>query len=247
MTRAAHLAAALALLAAAPAAAEEARHWSYEGEEGPAYWGALDPANAACAQGQQQSPVDLNLETAVDAALSELRLSWTPFAPAITNNGHTVQIDAGGAGGHAMLNGVRYELLQYHFHHASEHSFRGVHAPLEVHLVHRAADGGLLVVGALFREGAENPALAALWPAIPEAHGAGKLDSPVDPAALVPVGGGAFRYQGSLTTPPCSEIVSWVVLMEPVSASAAQIARFAELFPGNARPVQPLRRRFVLY
>ena len=229
---------------AAQAAADKPR-WSYHGATGPDAWGKLDPAYDACGVGMRQSPIDL--ARAVKADLAPVAVRWKPIRlDAVVNNGHTIQVNTP-QGGHIELDGVRHDLLQFHFHHMSEHTLDGRRFPLEAHFVHKAAVGdGLAVIGVFFDAGAENATLAPIWRAMPAREGEGASDVTVDPASLLPASRAAFRYAGSLTTPPCSEIVSWTVFGEPLSASPGQIAAFAKMFPNNFRPVQPRNRRFLL-
>ena len=221
-------------------------HWGYGGEADPSVWSELSPEFAACGVGREQSPIDIDTDSVVHAALEPVQLDWQPFTPEVVNNGHTIQVNANGAGGYAELGGRRYELLQYHFHHLSEHTIDGKHGQMEVHFVHKSDRGDLLVVGALIEPGTENQALAELWPLIPAEEGSMSSPLAVDPRNLIPAGLDTYRYAGSLTTPPCSEIVTWQVMVEPITASDEQIAMFAELYPNNHRPVQPLGRRYIL-
>ena len=160
------------------------------------------------------------------------------------DNGHTLELQANGLGGGATYDGVRYEFMQMHLHHQSEHAINGEHAALEAHFVHAAEGPKLLVVGVMIQPGEANQALGellSLWPDAVDEVEIGDID--VDLAALLPASSASFRYQGSLTTPPCSQIVSWVVMSEPVTASAEQIATFAARYANNARPLQPLHDR----
>ncbi len=233
---------ALATLLAAPSLASPV-HWTYEGAEGPAHWAELDKDFAACGLGQQQSPIDLT--DGVQADLPPLQPHWSASAEwTVTNNGHTVQASAKDAGT-LTIDGVSYDLLQFHFHHPSEHLVNGKPAPMEVHFVHRAANGSLAVVGVMLVGGGQPGPLDTLLAAAPATAGeapAGHLD----PNALMPKEGGYWRYAGSLTTPPCSEVVSWTVMHSPVQVSDAAIAAFSKLIPENARPVQQLHRRYLL-
>ena len=159
------------------------------------------------------------------------------------NTGHTVQVNVDPGSG-ITLDGTRYELLQFHFHHASEHTVAGVQLPMEMHLVHRSDRGAFAVVGVLLGEGAANEALAPIWARIPSHAGSAEaLPDAVEVAALLPEPRTAWRYRGSLTTPPCTEGVAWIVMSEPVTLSAAQIRAFGALYARNFRPVQPLGRR----
>ena len=216
-------------------------HWGYEGEHGPEHWGSLDPGFAVCSNGREQSPI--NLTGAEPGALSEIVFEYAPSPISILNNGHTIQVDYQ-AGSGIVLDGARYGLVQFHFHHRSEHTVDGADFPLEMHLVHADADGALAVVGVLVEEGGANEALAPVFRQMPgEAGPAAMVEGTVDAAALLPGRRTTWRYAGSLTTPPCSEGVSWLVMTEPVTASRGQIEAFKALFPVNNRPVQPLNGR----
>lgn len=235
----------LTLLLAGPALAEAPHgHWSYEGPEGPTAWGHLSADFAACEAGTAQSPI--NIAHPVGAQLKPITITYPREAIDIVNNGHTIQVNVR-PGAAIELEGQRYDLVQFHFHHPSEHEVDEKKAPMELHLVHKNAEtGALAVLGVMIVPGAENTALAPIWAAMPQKEGAADQNMTLDLARLLPAGHDYFRYEGSLTTPPCSEVVHWVVLKQPITLSQAQIDRFAALFPDNARPLQPLNRRFVL-
>jgi carbonic anhydrase len=225
-------------------AAAHPKHWSYGGEGGPEHWAELAPENLPCSAGVQQSPIDLS--GALAATVDTPHPGWVPaHGGMVINNGHTIQVDVSSAGG-IKLDGADYSLKQFHFHHPSEHTIDGKAYPLELHLVHASADGKLAVIGVMFEEGASNPALDAVWATAPGKEGKAAVAFEIDTAKFMPKGGAAFRYEGSLTTPPCSETVRWTVMATPQTASSSQIAAFSSLFPWNARPVQPLNRRYVL-
>lgn len=215
--------------------------WGYEGDRGPDRWGSLDEAFSTCANGTEQSPIDL-----VDGAAGDyptLMFDYGPRTGMVVNNGHTIQVNVDRGSG-IVLDNTRYELLQFHFHHGSEHTFGGVQLPMEMHLVHRSDRGMLAVVGVLLAEGAANATLAPIWERFPrQANWAVALPEALEVAELLPVPQSAWRYRGSLTTPPCTEGVSWIVMTEPGTLSAAQIATFGAIHPRNFRPVQPLNRR----
>lgn len=216
-------------------------HWGYQGELGPDHWGSLDPAFAVCTGGHEQSPIDLR--GAAREGLSEIVFEYAPSPISIQNNGHSIQVDYQ-AGSGIVLDGIRYGLVQFHFHHRSEHTVDGADFPLELHLVHEDANGALAVVGVFLEEGAANEALAPVWRHLPaEAGPAAPVAGTVDAAALLPERRTTWRYSGSLTTPPCSEGVSWLMMTEPVTVSREQIEAFRALFPVNNRPVQPLNGR----
>ena len=218
-------------------------HWSYEGATGPELWGGLDPSFAVCDSGVQQSPI--NLAGAIPAGGGELQIQWQPTGGQVVNNGHTIQVNTEG-GSAITLEGRRFSLLQFHFHLPSEHTVGGSSFPMEVHFVHQAEEGDLAVIGVFMDSGEAHAAIQAVWDAIPGVEESPAPLADVDPNALLPEGRGYSRYAGSLTTPPCSEVVSWVVMGESITVSQAQVDAFAALYPMNARPVQPLHRRFIL-
>jgi carbonic anhydrase len=225
------------------AAATPAAHWAYEGEAGPARWSELAGDYRACGAGHEQSPVDLG--GGLRAEVGDVGIEWQPFPLAVINNGHTIQASVA-PGSRIVLGGKAYALVQFHFHHPSEHTQDGRSFPMEVHFVHRAQDGGLAVLGVLMAEGAAHPTVATLWDAMPAEEGERHAATLIDARTLLPGKPAFYRYAGSLTTPPCSETVLWTVYAEPIEVSRAQIEAFARLFPNNARPVQALYRRFLL-
>ena len=218
-------------------------NWGYRGDIGPAYWGALDPAFSACADGSRQSPIEL--ADALAVTQPGIVFDYRPLSAEILNNSFTIQVNVEPGNG-IVVNAVRYEMLQFHFHRASEHTVAGARFPLETHLVHQSEDGALAVVGLLHREGTANEALAPIWASLPaEPADAVPVPGAVDLAALLPKRRTAWRYRGSLTTPPCTEGVSWVVMTEPTTMSAQQIAAFSAIYDGNYRPLQPRNGRVV--
>lgn len=229
---------------AVSAEAGHAAHWGYDGEGGPEQWGQLQPDFKVCELGVEQSPTDLI--GAVRAEVGGVSPLFQPTPLKILNNGHTVQVNCA-PGSRTLIGGETFDLLQFHFHHPSEHLLAGKGFDLELHFVHKSAAGQLAVLGVFIRPGAENAALAPVWAAMPaEPAEEQAVGATVRPADLLPAERGFFRYQGSLTTPPCSEGVLWTVFKQPIEASDAQIRQFAALFPGNARPAQPIHRRFLL-
>lgn len=233
-----------AFAAAEKAGDHGAPHWSYKGAGAPEHWGDLQPDFRICGLGLEQTPIDLN--TSVSAGLGSVEPSFQAMPLRVVNNGHTIQVNCD-AGSGTRINDKPYELLQFHYHHPSEHLLSGVRFDLECHFVHRSAAGELAVLGVFIRPGAHNPALDVIWNAMPSTEGPElKPGSTVRPADMLPRGRGYYRYFGSLTTPPCSEGVLWTVYKDPIEASSEQVRRFAALFPVNARPVMPLNRRFLL-
>lgn len=208
-------------------------------------WPRTSPS-AAGANANRQSPIDL-AGAGLDHAPS-LSLDWQTFEGSVENNGHTLQVAApGGTASGLTLDGKAFSFLQFHFHHPSEHAVAGGRWPLEVHMVHKSAAGDLAVTGIFFRPGRESDLLGAILAQAPRAKGKSALAKPVDMTHFLPASTSTYRYAGSLTTPPCSEIVSWIVFREPVEASIGQIETFAEIFPMNARPLQQgFQRRIAL-
>lgn len=217
--------------------------WGYEGELAPANWDDLSEAWAVCETGTEQSPIDFAGMEGGEAVTPVL--DWTVAEAAdIVDNGHTIQANLTNAGS-LTLDGTEYELVQFHFHAASEHTVEGEQYPLEVHFVHASEDGRLAVVGVFFEEGEAEPGLDPVWNNLPQAQGHIPVGAIVDPAEFLPEDLTAWRYPGSLTTPPCSEGVAWTVLQTPITASAEQIAAYTARYDNNYRPVQPLGDRTV--
>ena len=237
-------AAALVLSGLTVHAEGQAPHWAYTGHHGsPAHWAELDPAFETCAKGTKQSPVDIG--KTVKTALPKLEFAYGSVAPVIVNNGHTVQVNLP-AGQSLKIGDQSYELLQFHFHTPSEETIAGKHAAMVAHFVHRNAAGELGVVGVLLEQGKRNPAFEGIFSHLPRPGEKITVDGlTLDLAALLPADKGYYAYEGSLTTPPCSQGVSWMVLKTPVKLGAEQIKAFRRLFSANARPIQPLNGRII--
>lgn len=231
-------------LCAAAASASEGAKWSYTGKEGPEHWGGLNKQNFACSAGNQQSPI--NLKDMISAELPTITPIWQPGGGTVVNNGHTIQVNVP-AGSKLVCGDKTYDLLQFHFHAPSEHKLMGRSFPMECHFVHKhAGTGSLGVLGVFIEQGASNLTFASLAARFPTAAGAEAPAPGVDPAGLLPGKLDYWAYEGSLTTPPCSEVVDWMVLKQPIEADAADIAKFTALYDMNARPVLPPNRRFIL-
>lgn len=221
--------------------------WSYDGDTGPENWGELSPEYAMCSVGMSQSPVNISTDTTVESALALLKFNYQAGGAEFINNGHTVQVNYQ-TGSTLTVNNQPYELKQFHFHSPSENAIDGKLYPLEVHLVHANAEGQLAVVGIFFQEGAANATLGEFWHDMPMQAGEKvALSNAVNVADMLPYSRSYYRFSGSLTTPPCSEGVTWLVLKEAVSVSAEQLERFIQAAgPVSNRPVQPLNARVVL-
>lgn len=218
-------------------------HWAYEGEGAPIHWGQLNPAWALCGNGSRQSPIDIRDGIKVD--LEPIVFDYKPTGFNVVDNGHTVQVNLGG-GNHIAVMGRMYELLQFHFHRPSEERVNGKAFEMVVHLVHKDADGRLAVVAVLIEQGKAQNLIQSVWNNLPlEQNAAVTPALAMDVNQLLPTRREYFTYMGSLTTPPCSEGVLWMVMKEPVQASSEQIAIFARLYPMNARPLQVQAGRLI--
>ena len=218
-------------------------HWTYAGNTGPEHWGELQPDFKVCQLGLEQTPIDLT--TSIKGEPGVVSLNYKAVAARIVNNGHTIQANIE-PGCSCTIANAKYDLLQFHFHHPSEHLLAGKPFDLECHFVHKAQNGALAVVGVFIQPGAKNADLAAVFDVMPAQEGEARASVAINPAALMPREGGYFRYMGSLTTPPCSEGLTWTVYKQPIEASPDQIKQFASLFANNARPIQRRNRRFLI-
>ena len=222
-----------------------ATDWSYRGATGSDFWGELDPKFETCVVGQAQSPIDLD---GVYSGFGDLVLDYRDTPLKITNNDRTIRIDPQ-PGSSLILDGQKYDLLQFHFHHPSEHLISGLAFEMEAHFVHQSqATEDLVVLAVLMSEGDINRALAEIWQRIPPSNRQTEVsDLIINACDLLPQNiDRYYRYSGSLTTPPCSENVTWLVLKQPVEISKSQRDRFLQVIGTNARPVQPLNQRRLL-
>ncbi|WP_121454898.1 carbonic anhydrase [Acidovorax sp. 106] len=235
--------ASVALCATMAFASNQHAHWAYQGHGGPKHWGELESSFEACARGSAQSPVDIR--NPVKADLPALDFQYAAAAPTLVNNGHTVQVNLP-AGNNLVVDGKKLELLQFHFHTPSEEAVAGKHAAMVAHFVHKDEDGKLGVVAVLIQPGKTNPAWAPIFAHLPRVGEQVTVDGlSLDLPALLPAKKGYYSFEGSLTTPPCSEGVKWMVLKEPVKLSPQQIKAFRQIYNANARPLQPLNGRVV--
>lgn len=218
-------------------------HWSYQGETGPQHWHELNPEFKQCGIGERQSPIDIR--EGIPVELDPIQFDYKLSAFRVIDNGHTVQVNVE-SGNRIVVNGRRYELVQFHFHRPSEERLNGRQFEMVAHLVHKDLEGKLAVVAVLIEEGKGHPIVQQVWNNLPlekrvEQAGLQGLDL----LQLLPEDRRYVTYMGSLTTPPCTEGVLWMVLKKPVSVSAQQISIFSRLYPMNARPVQPQRDRLI--
>ncbi len=232
-----------------PAAAKKAdaghgaAHWGYGGEAGPAVWGGLKPEFTLCGNGKRQSPIDIRDGIAVD--LEPVQFDYRASGFRVIDNGHTVQVNVA-SGNFINIAGRRWELLQFHFHRPSEERIEGRQFDMVAHLVHKDGDGKLAVVAVLLDRGSIQPIIQTIWNNLPLEKGEEQATRAViDLNHLLPPDRRYFTYMGSLTTPPCSEGVLWMVMRQPVPVSQEQIDIFARLYPMNARPVQQASGRLI--
>lgn len=219
--------------------------WGYEGAQGPEHWGALSPEFITCAKGHNQSPIDIR--SAVKAELPALHTQYAAGPATIINNGHTIQVNFA-AGSTLALDGESFELKQVHFHAPGENKIAGKSFPFEAHFVHADPQGALAVIGVMYEAGAVNTGLNPIWAELPAQAGpAHPLKAAINPADLLPANMDYYRFSGSLTTPPCTEGVRWLVLQKPIQISAEQIQAFTKILGDTTnRPVQPLHGRLVI-
>lgn len=227
----------------APAPAPRSTQWTYAGDTGPAAWGSLKPEYSLCAKGQRQSPIDIRAGIAVD--LDPVQFDYRASGFGVIDNGHTVQVNLA-AGNSIVVGGRRYELVHMQFRRPSEERIDGRQFDMSLHLVHRDPEGRTAVVGLLLERGAAQPVVQRVWNNLPLEKGEEQAASSVlDLNHLLPPDRGYYTYMGSMTTPPCSEGVLWMVMRQPVTVSPAQIEVFSRLYPMNARPVQSAAGRMI--
>ncbi|MBC7416319.1 MAG: carbonic anhydrase family protein [Herminiimonas sp.] len=221
----------------------KALHWSYGGEEGPIRWADMSPEWAACGSGNRQSPIDIRSGIKVD--LEPIGFDYKPTGFSVIDNGHTIQVNLG-AGNHITVGSRMFELVQFHFHRPSEERINGRAFDMVAHLVHRDANGKLAVVAVLIERGAGRKLVQTVWNNMPlEKNEAVTPAGALDMNDILPAKREYFTYMGSLTTPPCSEGVLWLVMKEPVSISQEQIDIFARMYQMNARPIQATAARLI--
>lgn len=218
--------------------------WSYSGPTGPEHWKDVGPEAAVCGLGKHQSPIDIR--DPVRSHLSPIEFHYAVSPLRVIDNGHTIMVSYA-SGSSIVVDGESYELQQFHFHKPSEEHLNGRGFPLVVHLVHKNAQGKLAVIAVLMKVGAPNTLLAAVWAHLPATRNVESAPSgvSVDASELLPLKRGYYTFTGSLTTPPCTEDVTWFVLKTPGELSASQLMVFGNRYAHNARPVQPLNDRVV--
>jgi carbonic anhydrase len=233
-------AAAAAILAAAP---KHGTVWSYEGELGPANWSKINVDWAKCGTGNRQSPIDLR--DGIKVNLEQISFDYHPSSFSEVNNGHTIQVTVGG-GNFITVGNTVYELQEFHFHRPSEEKINGKGTEMVIHLVHKSAEGKIAIIAVLLERGQPHRLMQTIWDNLPlEKFDTVSPSIVLDPTDALPERREYFTYMGSLTEPPCTEGVLWMVFKQPMQASPAQMALFSRLYPLNARPVQSTAGRLI--
>jgi carbonic anhydrase len=218
-------------------------HWSYEGVGAPANWSRINSDWASCSTGKRQSPIDIRDGMKVD--LENISFDYQPSSFSEVDNGHTIQVTVG-SGNFITVGNQTYELQQFHFHRPSEERINGKGTEMVMHLVHKSADGKLAVVAVLLERGKPHNLIQTVWNNLPlEKHDSVSPSIVIDLKEALPQRREYYTYMGSMTTPPCSEGVLWLVMKQTMQASPAQMALFSRLYPLNARPIQPSNGRMV--
>lgn len=232
------------LIASCVPAFSQTQSWGYDKNNGPEQWGKLSTEYAVCAAGKNQSPIDIH--DALKTRHEKIKFAFHPAKQQIVNNGHAIQVNVN-EDDTLQLDHATYTLQQFHFHAPSENTIDGKHFPMEGHFVFKDKDGNLTVVAVMFKEGAKNEQLEHAWQQMPaNVNGQANLKELVDINGLFPKKWAYYRFSGSLTTPPCSEGVRWIVMHTPVEVSAEQINKFRSIMKhDNNRNVQPLNGRVI--
>ena len=221
-------------------------HWDYANSAdgaGPESWGRMKPEFAKCSSGTRQSPIDIR--DGIKVNLDPVQFDYKPSTFRVLDNGHTVQVNVG-PGNSIDVAGRRYDLLQFHFHRPSEERINGRQFDMVAHLVHKDIDGRLAVVAVLLDRGSAHPLVQTVWNNLPlEKNTEVAASTALDMTNLLPADRRYFTYMGSLTTPPCSEGVLWMVMQQPVPIAVDQVNVFSRLYPMNARPIQQASGRLI--
>lgn len=234
------------LLGTAAVAAAQNANWTYEGKNGPLRWSKLDPSYAACSAGREQAPIDIR-GAHLNKGLKPIEFHYLAGAVTLEHDGHMIVAHVN-PGSYIVANGVRYNLVEYTFHHPSEQTVKGKLSDMSVQFLHKSDDGKLaiLVVRLLENQNFPNTTLAALWEHLPAAPGkTEKITDMINPGGLLPVDRGYWTYMGSLSTPPCTEGVRWLVMEQQITLSRDQLRRFSAIFKMNTRNMQDANGRKI--
>ncbi|MRH43837.1 carbonic anhydrase family protein [Aquibacillus halophilus] len=230
-----------------PVSSKRQLEWSYFGKTGPRYWGLLDPTFIQCTIGSMQSPINIRTAKAIQTSgLEDISFKYTPTIFSVKNSGRTIEVVPYNEKNSVTIGTTQYHLQQIHFHHPSEHQLDNRRFPVEVHLVHQDSTGRLTVIGIWVKAGDTNNIISKILENVPKTDSKiHRIEKTIDIANLLPKQKDFFKYKGSLTTPPCTEGVEWLIFKHPIEMSKRQINKITELFPENSRPLQPINEREV--
>lgn len=216
-----------------------AHGWGYGKNNGPHTW-AKD--FKLCGKGERQSPIDI--KNAEKAKLKNIKMNYEGKITKLHFTGHNLEFEVSGKN-ELFIDNKLYELKQFHFHTPSENLIRGKRFPLEAHFVNASEDGSLAVIAIFFEKGSKNEIFEELFKKLPKKGQSLTLDTSLSPSSLFPKNKKYYEFQGSLTTPPCSEGVSWIVLKNTQKSSKASLAKLHKAMGNNNRPVQPINKRKI--
>lgn len=221
-------------------------YWGYKGPEGPQYWEKLAPEFYLCGEGRSQSPINIST-VKEDKFIGKINFNYIKSQAKLFHSGHTIQLNLEDDN-YLIFKGKKYTLQQLHFHVPSEHQIKGIKYDGEIHLIHEAEDKSILIVAVLIEEGLEKKGLGLeyIYKYLPTPDSP-PINIPFNPAILLPKQTSYYFYEGSLTTPPCSEQVLWIVMSKPISFSSKQIDLLLSVLSFNNRPLQPLNKRTIVY
>lgn len=220
-------------------AAAQNPNWSYEGRTGPLRWGKLDPAYEACSKGHEQSPIDIR-GAHLNKSLKPIEFHYIAGPVTLENTGRAIvgHVDPGS---YIVVDGVRYNLVEFDFRHPGEETVKGKFSDMSIQLVHKSADGkmAILAVRLIEDQNRPNALLSTLWPHLPATVGKSeKIPEMINPGGLLPGDRGYWTFMGSLTTPPCTEGVRWFVFEQQVTLSRDQLRAFVKIYKINTREEQ---------
>lgn len=219
--------------------------WSYSGDKSPKYWGHLDKGYSACTNGKEQSPVNIDIPQIIVDKHPSVKFHYKSTTFKMNNNGHNIESIPNLPGNFIVLNGKHFELEQFHFHTPSEHTLNNKHFEMELHLVHKGTNG-TVIVGIMIKKGNQNNAASELWSHLQSLRSGETDKSIVKLERLLPQQTDVLRYSGSLTTPPCTEGITWIILSRPIEMSIHQINTFRSRYRDNHRPIQRMYQRKII-
>jgi carbonic anhydrase len=222
----------------------ETSHWGYAGDVAPYHWSSIKHEYKSCGEGRQQSPINL-LSSKAKRLKQPIRFAYEDMVGQVENNGHSIVLEFP-TRPYVEMEGIRFYLRQMHFHAKSEHALEGVFYPAELHIVHESSDRQLLVLGFFLEFDDENYDRYGFFRSLPRV-GEKKISDEIQLAKLVQFNGAHFYYRGSLTTPPCTENVRWVIFDKHIKLSSAQLRSFESLYSNNYRPLVPLQDHQLFY